>query len=111
MTTRRVRTGLVAALAAVVSFAGCLHQLAAGPPGIWELRGAIVDATGDRLRVRHKTGEVIDLIIDDRTQVMRNERPESCEALRRGVRVRVVIEPLEGGARRAQVVRLYGGGS
>jgi hypothetical protein len=111
MTAPCLRASSVLVLAAILSLAGCIHRVDGGSPGVWELRGAIVDATADHLRVRHKTGQVIELAIDDRTEVMRGERPETAGALRRGARVRVTVEPLTGGAGRARIVRVYGGGS
>ncbi len=97
--------------AAMLTAAGCAHRAGGSPGGVWELRGAVVDASSDRLRVRHKTGQVVEIVLDDRTTVLRNDTPEERSSLRRGARVTVVIEPLAGGAQRARIVRVYGGGS
>ena len=109
MITTRTPIAFVLA-AAMVTPPGCVHRLGGRPAGVWELRGAVVDASGDRLRVRHKTGQVVEIVLDDRTTVLRNDKPEERSALRRGTRVTVVIEPLAGGAQRARIVRVYGGG-
>ena len=109
ITTRTLNAFVLAA--AMVTAAGCAHRVGGSPAGVWELRGAVVDASGDRLRVRHKTGQVVEIVLDDRTTVLRNDQPEERSALRRGRRVTVVVEPLAGGAQRARIVRIYGGGS
>ena len=110
MITTFTRSAFVLA-AAMVTAAGCAHRVGESPAGVWELRGSVVDASGDRLRVRHKTGQVVEIVLDDRTTVLRNDKPEERRALRRGTRVTVVIEPIGGGAQRARIVRVYGGGS
>ena len=110
MITARIRIAFALA-AAIVTAAGCAHRVAGRPAGVWELRGAIVDATDTHLRVRHKTGQVVEIVLDDRTAVLRNDRQATRAALRQGVRVTVEIEPLAGGDQRARMVRVYGGGS
>ena len=65
MITTRTRIAFTVA-AALVTAAGCAHRVAGSPAGVWELRGAIVDATDARLRVRHKTGQVVEIVLDDR---------------------------------------------
>lgn len=109
--TTRGRTRLVAAAIALVALAGCTHRIAGRVPRQWELRGAIVDASADHLRVRHKTGQVVDLLLDDRTDIVRNDQPAARDVLRPGARVRVVIEPLAEGRPRAHTIHVYGGGS
>ena len=110
MITTRTRIAFVLA-AAMITAAGCAHRVGGSLAGVWELRGAVVDAGVYRLRVRHKTGQVVEIVLDERTTVLRNDKPEERSALRRGTRVTVVIEPLAGGAQRARIVSVYGGGS
>ena len=98
----------VVVLLACASWVSCAHRAAGEVPAVWQLRGAIVDVSHDALRVRHKSGQVVDLLLDDHTVVMRGDRRESQDALSRGRRVRVDVEPLPGGAQRARTVRVYG---
>jgi hypothetical protein len=88
---------------------GCAHRAAGQTPGIWELRGAVVDVTGDRLLIRHRTGQTVELVMDARTEVRHDDKPEGRDALRRGRRVRIVVEPQAGGVQLARTVRVYGG--
>ena len=99
-TTRRARAVVTIVVAAWMS--GCAHRLGAGPAAVWELRGAIVSATGEQLAIRHKTGQVVTLILDEQTVVMHNEQRQGRDALRRGRRVRVEVEPLGSGRSRAR---------
>jgi hypothetical protein len=102
--------GLLASLAAIGLASACSHRVASGGPlRRWELRGAVVDATEDRLRIRHKTGQVVELVLDSRTSITRNEQPRGRDELRYGTRVLIEVEPLAGGGQRAARVRLYGG--
>ena len=88
----------------------CAHAAPRSGPSVWQLRGAVVSATDDILRVRHKTGRIVELQIDDRTVYLRNERPDSPRSLLGGTRVVVDVETLSGLTYRAQRVRLFGGG-
>jgi len=108
MIATRLATAL--AVVAALSVGGCAHRVAGEPYAKWELRGAIVDATADHLRVRHKTGQVVDLVLDDATTVTRDGKADGRGGLRPGVRVRILVEPIDGGGQRAQLVQLYGGG-
>ena len=87
----------------------CTHRVVSSGPYVWQLRGAVVSVNDTRLQVRHKTGQVVDLQIDDRTLYTRNMRPESQQALRRGTRVMVDVESLRSGAYRARLVQIFGG--
>jgi len=49
---------------------------------VWELRGAIVTVTEEQLAIRHKPGQVVDLVMDYRTVVLHDELPQGREALR-----------------------------
>jgi hypothetical protein len=109
MIGKRLFLACAAAAAMAASSAGCSHRIAGAQPRTWELRGAVVDATDAHVRVRHKTGQVIELMLDDRTQITRDERPRGRDILRRGARVRVEVEPLPEGGQRAQTIRVYGG--
>jgi hypothetical protein len=106
MTTRR--RIICAAFAAALSLSGCAHRVSSAGSGRWELRGAIADVTGDRLRIRHKSGQLVDLTLDARTKVTRDDKPADRDGLHPGVRVRIVVEPMDGGGQRADWVRLFG---
>jgi len=107
-----MRRALVhAAVVAVASaLAGCSHRNAPQPFAPWELRGTVVEANGERLLVRHKSGQIVDLVIDDRTAVSDREGATTFAALAHGRRVIVNVEPLADGGARAVRVRVFGAG-
>ena len=39
----------------------CGHAVPRSGPYVWQLRGAVVSATNDLLRVQHKTGGIVEL--------------------------------------------------
>ena len=86
----------------------CTHRVVSSGPYVWQLRGAVVSVNDTRLQVRHKTGQVVDLQIDDRTLYTRNKQPDSQQSLRRGTRVMVDVESLRSGAYRARLVQIFG---
>ena len=88
----------------------CAHAVPQPGPSVWQLRGAVVSVTNDLLRVRHKTGGIVELQIDDRTVYTRNKQPDSRRSLLRGTRVMVDVETLSGPIYRAQHIQLFGGG-
>ena len=87
----------------------CTHRVVSSGPYVWQLRGAVVSVNDTLLQIRHKTGQVVDLQIDDRTLYTRNKQPDSRESLRRGTRVMVDVESLERGGFRARLVQIFGG--
>ncbi|HJZ71197.1 MAG TPA: hypothetical protein VKE51_05620 [Vicinamibacterales bacterium] len=95
----------LAAIAATV--AGCSHQ-SAPPFAPWELRGTVIDVSGEHLRVRHKSGQTVDLVLDDRTAVIGREGAATLSALTHGRRVIVNVEPQPDGHARAARVRVFG---
>ena len=86
----------------------CAHR----PPGVpfapWELRGTIVDVRADHVRVRHKSGQIVDLVLDDGTAIVGQEGQATRSALVGGRRVVVSVEPLNDGRARAARVRVFG---
>jgi hypothetical protein len=84
------------------------HRVSSSDPLVWQLRGAVVSASHTLLQVRHKTGQVVDLQIDDRTLYTRNTHPDSRPSLLRGTRVMVDVESLQSGEYRARLVRIFG---
>ena len=103
-----LRLSLVAVMIAACAATACIHGVTGGVAGAYELRGAVVTVSADRIRVRHKTGQIVELLVDEQTQVLRNDKPEARAVLREGMRVRVMVEPMGGGIERAKSVRVYG---
>ena len=103
-----VRLSLVAVLIAACAETACAHRVNGGVAAAYELRGAVVAVSADRIRVRHKTGQIVELLVDEQMQVLRNDKPETRAVLREGIRVRVMVEPMGGGIERAKIVRVYG---
>ena len=91
----------------LVIAAACTHRVVSSGPGVWQLRGAVVSVSDTMLQVRHKTGQVVDLQIDDRTLYTRNSRPDSRQSLLRGTRVMVDAESLRRGVYRARLVQIF----
>ena len=99
------------AVAVIVSaLAACSHRSVSQPFASWELRGTVVDMTGEHLRVRHKSGRIVDLLLDDRTAVIDQEGVATFSGLRNGRWVVVNVEPLADGRARAARVRAFGAG-
>ena len=88
----------------------CIHRAPNSGPYVWQLRGAVVSVSDTMLRVRHKTGEVVDVRIDDHTAYLRNGESASPQSLRRGTRVMVNVETVQRGMYRARLVQIFGGG-
>jgi len=87
----------------------CAHHPAGAPYAAWELRGTIVEVLDDQVRVRHKSGQVVDLLLDDRTAIIGSEGKATLSVLTRGRRVVVHVEPLADGRGRAARVQVFGG--
>ena len=111
MTNIQRHVRMVMAIVAAVMIAGCAHHVSSVPARRWELRGAIVAVSDQHLTIRHKTGQIVDLLIDDRTLIVHDQHPQGRDALKRGQHVRVEVEPLESGGSLARLVHVYGGGS
>ena len=62
---------------------------------VWQLRGTIVSVDHDHLRVRHKSGQIVELLLDDRTVFLRG-------------RIVGDVQPLGDGRQRAVTVRVFG---
>lgn len=90
---------------------GCMprHEIRTSPT-VWQLRGSVVDVRNGTVEIRHKTGRVMTLVVDDRTTYTRHHEPADSAALRRGVRVAIDVERTPQ-ADRALHVELFGRGS
>ena len=88
--------------------AACTHRIVSSGPYVWQLRGPVVSVSDTLLQVRHRSGQVVDLQIDDSTSYTRNKQPDSRQSLQRGTRVMVDVESLPRGAYRARLVQIFG---
>ena len=87
----------------------CAHR-ARSYPFEWRLRGAVVSVNDTMFQVRHKSGGIVDLHIDDETSFVKNDRADSRGSLIRGARVIVDVDTPSRGVYRARLVRIFGGG-
>jgi hypothetical protein len=101
---------LVSVALALLALAGCVHRSASPPFAPWELRGTVIEVQGDVLRVRHKSGRIVEVVLDDRTAVVGQEGAATLSALTHGRRVVVNVEPLADGGARAARIRVSGAG-
>jgi len=62
----------------------------------------------DQVRVRHKSGQVVDLVLDDQTAIIGPEGKATLSTLTHGRRVIVKVEPLGDGHGRAARVQVFG---
>ena len=89
--------------------AACVHRVSSYPYA-WRLRGAVVSVNGTMFQVRHKSGDIVDLQIDDETSFVKNDRTDSRRSLLDGTRVVVDVDTIQRGVYRARLVRIFGGG-
>ena len=75
---------------------------------VWQLRGAIVGVDRDHLRVRHKSGQVVELLLDDHTVFLRGKERVTIDALQSARRIVGDVQPLGDGRQRAVTIRLFG---
>jgi hypothetical protein len=91
-------------IGAALTAGACTHKVQ--PGYVWNLRGTVVDASPSELRVRHKSGRIVTMQIDDATVLTIDSRPAKRDALTHDARVSVDIEQLSGGGQRAKAVRI-----
>ena len=75
---------------------------------VYQLRGLIVGVDHDHLRVRHKSGQVVELLLDDQTVFLRGKERVTIDAVQSARRIVGDVQPLGDGRQRAVTVRLYG---
>jgi hypothetical protein len=107
MRIRLVAVLLGAALATAV--AGCVHKVQ--PGYVWNLWGTVADFSQTELSVRHKSGRIVKLHLDNATIFTSDHRPAGPEALARAAHVSVDVELLADGSERAKIVRIVWGGA
>jgi hypothetical protein len=99
---------LIGVVLVSILLTACAHHPAGVRYAPWELRGTIVDVHGDQVRVRHKSGQVVDLVLDDQTAIIGSEGKATLSLLTHGRRVIVHVEPLADGRGRAARVQVFG---
>jgi hypothetical protein len=99
---------LIVVTLASILLSACAHHLPGVPYAAWELRGTIVDVHDNHVLVRHKSGQVVDLVVDDRTTIIGSEGKATLSVLTRGRRVVVNVEPQADGHGRAARVQAFG---
>ena len=102
---------VVALAAAVAGATACAHADPGARRAIWQLRGAIVAVDGDHgtIRVRHKSGQIVELGMDRETTFVSGGQPSDATVLHAGARVVIDVEPLGDGRQRARRVRVFSG--
>jgi hypothetical protein len=91
-----------------IMLTACAHHPAGVPFAPWQLRGTVVDVHDHQVRVRHKSGQVVDLVLDERTTIIGSEGTATASILTHGRRVVVNVEPLADGRGRAARVKVFG---
>ena len=107
---RRLLVGLLGVAIVSAAPVACAHRSVPAAAAPWELRGTVVAAGEERLQVRHKSGQIVELVLDARTTVVGQEGAATVSALTHGRRVVVHVEPLGDGRSRAAQVRVFGAG-
>jgi hypothetical protein len=75
---------------------------------VYQLRGAIVSADQGHLRVRHASGQIVELLLDDQTVFLRGRERVTVDALQSARRIVGEVQPFSDGRQRAVKVHLYG---
>lgn len=83
------------ALWIVAAAAACVPKASMPEARAWEVKGVMVATHDGTLSLRHKSGHVVTLVVDDRTTYSRRGEPAGHEALVPGLRVRVRVETFE----------------
>jgi hypothetical protein len=103
-----IRRG-VAAIALVAAVAGCAHRPRAYPLR-WVVYGQVEAASDAQFAIRHKSGDRVELLIDERTAFVKSAEAASWRDLLRGSRVIVDVETSQDGRNYAMRVDIRGGG-
>jgi hypothetical protein len=92
---------------AIAAIGACAHRVPATSPYVWQLRGAVVTIQPDRLTVRHKSGQIVPIVIDDQTVFARGRERDSRASLTPGVRVMIDVETAPRHVYRARRVQIF----
>ena len=87
---------------------GCAHRSSTIEPQRWRVKGTITSIQNRTLEVRHKSGQTVTLVLDDRTTYSRGKEQADMQSLARGARVTIEVE-LRDGAHHARHVRIGNG--
>ena len=98
------------AAALVIGGVACAARQAPQAPYVWQLRGAVASIQNTALEVRHKTGGLVLLTLDEQTLYIRDGGRVTSQLLSPGRRVTIEVES-EAGVNRARRVDIFGGGT
>jgi len=104
--SRMQRVGIALVLFVVTA---CAHRVSSQEPFPWQLRGAVTSVQGSTIRVRHKSGQVVVLTVDDRTVYVKNKQTATSDVVSVGMRVTVDVSR-QAGVDRAVRIQISGGG-
>jgi hypothetical protein len=76
----------------LISATSCASHSSSQPFHIWQLKGAVAAVDASSIRVRHKSGQIVVLQIDERTTYIHHKQPASTDLLIKGTRVIVEVE-------------------
>jgi hypothetical protein len=102
-----VRTPRLWIILTIMMSTACIHHLTGSEVQAWRLRGRVVAMTAESLDVRHKSGQVVRIRLDDRTEYYLNKKPNTRQIVLSDTRVTIDVESVVGGnrARRIDVYR------
>jgi hypothetical protein len=88
---------------------GCTERSPSQTFHVWQLKGAVTAGDASSMRVRHKSGQIVVLAIDERTTFVHDKQPASKDLLIKGTRVMVEVER-HGAVDYALRVEIFAGG-
>src|SRR4051812_10133491 len=104
---RPIHAACAAYLVMLLSLTACAaRRPPRDQPTHWQLKGAVTAVSDTTLEIRHKSGRLVRLSLDDRTTYRRGHEAADRQALRNGIRVSVDVESTPQGDR-AQRVELF----
>jgi nitrate reductase NapAB chaperone NapD len=76
----------------LISATSCAVHSSSQSFHVWQVKGAVAAVDASSIRVRHKSGQVVVVLIDERTTYVHNKQPASKDLLIKGTRVIVEVE-------------------
>ena len=92
---------------AITMSAACAHHLTGSKVRLWRLRGRVVAMTEDTLDVRHKSGQVVRISLDDHTEYYLNRNVDSRQSVHRDTRVTIDVETTTARGNRARRIDVF----
>ena len=83
--------------------AACVHHLTGSEVQVWRLRGQVVAVANEALDVRHKSGQIVRLSLDGRTEYYLNRTLASRQIVHYETRVTIEVETSVSGNRALRV--------